>query len=286
MKMNTTWDIFDTHKTNETTSNADDWSIFDKQKSNESTLNDDDWSIFENDKNKIEGATEFENATISNFRALCQHPKSQGLLINPIVEQLLKHNEIVKEIERNNPTSKKPEFDFTRSPQESKLFELRNSSYAPGYVHTLSNFQNGITNNAIESNVGWKLHLNVTPENSHFVSRWLKIHNFSHKFLSGGDIDDGKIFTVYIGSYDLCTKMSQKIFDGLNLYLCKPAANDEIELRPGIVGRFANINKKDFHQYGSCGFSELQGQFLNQNEKTLLSFRDLHNQFGDYFYHS
>jgi hypothetical protein len=269
----------------------DTWDIFDKIPTEETTADGFDWSIFDKPNNKIEGATDFENATINSFRAMCLHPKSQNLPINSIVTSVREQMEIV----RNSPKVISSEFDaFSDSPEESKLRDLNNNSYSKEYIYyNENNFQSGITNDDIKENFGWKLHLNVTPEDSILVSRWLKINNFAHKFLSGGDISDGKIFTVYIGSYDLCTKMSKKIFDSLNQYLCKPADNTEIEIEPGIIGRFVCGDKSRFRQYGTCGFSEIidNNGILNKSQdqkdqKTLLSFRKLSKEFGDYFYHT
>lgn len=262
--MTNEWDIFDTLSIEETESDGFDWSIFDKQ------------------TNQIEGATKFENATINSFRERCQQQKSKNLTVNEEVTKIRELNKIAKESPKNNES----EWDFSLSPEQQKLEDFRHNTYQQGYQHMFrKDFQNGITNDFINDlNKGWKLHLNILPEDTLLVSRWLKINNFCHKFLSGGDIENGKIFTIYVGSYDLCTKMSAKIFNALNQYLCKPADDREIEFESGIVGRFVD-DSLDFEQYGTCGFSlKSYTKNMDQDQRALLSFRELKTKYGDYFY--
>lgn len=85
---------------------------------------------------------------------------------------------------------------------------------------------------------GWKFHLNVKPENVINVSEFLKNSNFHHKYLSGGEIDSGKIFTVYTGSKQITEKSVKEIWDNIGKLLEKPKAQGEAAFAPNIVGRF------------------------------------------------
>jgi hypothetical protein len=99
---------------------------------------------------------------------------------------------------------------------------------------------------------GWKLHLSVKPENYAAVDRWLfENHKGQYKLLSGGAPEEGKDFTVYIGSKveadALATKMTSEI-DGL--LEASKAGTEDLKLTPKIAGRF------DVQSTGK-GFSEL-----------------------------
>lgn len=102
-----------------------------------------------------------------------------------------------------------------------------------------------------EINCGHKLHLNVAIKNVKKVSEYLVANNICHKYLFGGEIDDGKIFTIYTGSKDMTDKIAKKLSADLGDLLCKPIDNSEIEYAPNVIGRFKG-SSKDFHQYG-CG---------------------------------
>lgn len=146
--------------------------------------------------------------------------------------------------------------------------------------------------------VGHKIHLNVTPENVIAVSEYLKQNKFRHKYLFGGDINDGKIFTIYIGSFDLARKLSLELSQALKGLLAKPAAVEEIEYAPNIVGRFDAGKTPNFLQYGLGvrGISVLRnwGQILlyssteTKPSHVVTAFRASYNQlakdFGTYFY--
>jgi hypothetical protein len=260
---------------------ANEWDIFNTIPTEETKLDGFDWSIFDKQTDQIEGATVSENEAISSFREKCLQQKSENLSVNGAVTKIRE----LKKIAKANPKNNKSKWDFSLSPEQQKLKDFTHNTYQEGYQYMLrKDFQNGITNDFINDlNKGCKLHLNISPENTLLVSRWLKINNFAHKLLSGGDIENGKIFTVYIGSYDLCTKMSSKIFNALNQYLCKPADDREIEFESGIIGRFVD-DSKDFEQYGTCGFSlKSDTKNMNEDQRALLSFRELKTKYGDYF---
>ncbi len=158
---------------------------------------------------------------------------------------------------------------------------------------------------------GWKLHLNVEPENVKKVSEYLTKNGYMHKFLSGGDLGDGKVFTIYIGSYNLTDKLSQEISEDLTGLLAKPAIS-EVEFAPGVVGRFTG-DRFNFTQYSlsGIGFSFLEKDAFNilgidahirlakseeEKEKALAkkaqymfaaeknAYEALRKKYGDYFF--
>src|SRR5690606_10673176 len=89
-----------------------------------------------------------------------------------------------------------------------------------------------------DANVGWKFHLNCEPSSSENISKFLADNGYYYKYLSGGEPEDGKIFTVYIGSHELAEKLAKEISDGVLSELAKPVDHSEIEFAPGVVGRF------------------------------------------------
>lgn len=149
-------------------------------------------------------------------------------------------------------------------------------------------------------NVGHKLHLNVGIEEVVAVSEYLKKEGFYHKFLSGGEVTDGTVFTVYVGSKDLTDKLAKQLSEELKSWLRKPVRKDEIEYAPNIPGRFVG-DKKDFMQYGigirgisvsremASLFSPWSSKKDLDQKKTLAfqaSFNALADKYGEYFYGS
>lgn len=150
------------------------------------------------------------------------------------------------------------------------------------------------------ANTGWKVHLNVAPDAVRTVSEYLRSKGYVHKYLSGGEAEDGKVFTIYIGSFALTRKLSEEMGKDLAAYLSRPADGEpEIELAPGVIGRFTVGDNAKFHRYGSCGFSLLmddmrrgarikerdeQRAFFRQAE--ARAFRALREAYGMYFFPS
>lgn len=145
-------------------------------------------------------------------------------------------------------------------------------------------------------NVGWKLHLNVEPENVQAVADFLKSNAYHHKYLSGGD--PGDTFTIYIGSYKLASKSAAEISAAVEGRLCKPTSDgSEIEMARGVAGRFRGSTKQGFHQYGYSGltlFKDFMTTTPYQDKtseayKSRLAlekrraFRGLIKLYGDYF---
>lgn len=114
--------------------------------------------------------------------------------------------------------------------------------------------------NYTDPNIGWKVHLNVTPESARKVADYLRREGYMHKFLSGGLGTEGKAFTVYFGSKSILDKWAPQISSDLGSLLCKPIVNDETEVSPGVVARFTSSQfnsqyGEDFLQYGSYGLA-------------------------------
>lgn len=130
-----------------------------------------------------------------------------------------------------------------------------------------------------DANVGWKFHLNCEPDSAKDISKFLADNGYYYKYLSGGELEDGKVFTVYVGSHELSEKLAREISDSISSKLAKPVDHQEIEFAPGVIGRFVgprNLPTQDdgemkvgrgifserapnngFHQYGTSGFSIL-----------------------------
>lgn len=169
---------------------------------------------------------------------------------------------------------------------------------------------------ADDPNVGWKLHVNVTPEHVKEVSRILSEAGYRHKFLKAGSAEDGKVFTIYIGSRRKTETEALQISDSLKGLLAKPISNTELEFASGVVGRFTTKNphsdrslsfrgpnRTKFHHYGTSGFVWLMNDMDAVTEKRrrlspeqfndwyskekpdieLRAYRELTQEFGDYF---
>lgn len=173
----------------------------------------------------------------------------------------------------------------------------------------LEEYQHNISNNsdkfdAIERNpnLGWKFHLNVIPENVIAVSEYLKESQFNHKYFSGGELEDGKVFTLYIGSHDLAKKLAKELSRDLQGKLARPNNHHEIEFASGVIGRFRG-DKKYFTSYGPYGFSLREDYRISPaalsgltgdareakyneiaQQPALFSLRKLKNDYGKYFF--
>ncbi len=125
------------------------------------------------------------------------------------------------------------------------------------------------------ANLGWKIHLNVSAENSKKVSDYLIKNGYFHKFLGGGEADDGKIFTIYFGTPQITEKFSKIISEDLEDLLSKPEAKDEAEFAKGIVGRFGTYDKDGYNSLGfapggSYGMSYSKGKIKHNGEDKML----------------
>lgn len=192
---------------------------------------------------------------------------------------------------------------FQGSPS-TEIVELQKTytSVLPEYTHhhpSWEFFQNN-------PNIGWKFHLDVSPENVRAVAQFLKSHSgsgFEHKYPSGGAIEDGKVFTVYTGSKENTEKAVATIFEQIGHLLQPPRVdptqeNGEVEFAPRIFGRFhADLVKDesgnilaDFDSYGHDAISFLRGDSgqvrfgaKSINDATLAAKERALQVFGDYY---
>jgi hypothetical protein len=159
------------------------------------------------------------------------------------------------------------------------------------YTKNLDEYRHHISSDKVDklhNDRHWKLHLNVEPNDCLEVSNYLKNNDYNHKFLSGGDISDGKIFTVYIGSFEKARRESKKLHTDLEHVLKKPAAKHNAYFSEGISGRFSNSGKNNekFISQGFHGFPHFNVKYdtiENKDKKIRESFEILKNKYGSYF---
>lgn len=122
----------------------------------------------------------------------------------------------------------------------------------------------------ITHNFGHKLHLNIEAKDVVVVSKYLKDNGYRHKYLSGGEIEDGKVFTVYIGSKDLTDELAQKISSDLQTYLRRPVFVDEVEYAPNVVGRFESSKGTGAEPFSKYGFGIRGVDILRQDKEKIV----------------
>jgi hypothetical protein len=150
---------------------------------------------------------------------------------------------------------------------------------------------------SIVSKSHWKLHLTVKPENRAQVDAVLK------GFLDGGQIKDykqgrnsgqeGKDFTVYVGSKDAAQAIADQINNKVGKLLDRPrgeALIDDTTFGGNVMGRFDAGADADFAQYGSKGvpytkedmgqkvWGGMTGDAARANAHKILTER-----YGDYY---
>lgn len=132
-------------------------------------------------------------------------------------------------------------------------------------------------------NIGYKFHLNVSPEDVQMVSKFLIENDYEHKYLSGGELEDGKVFTVYTGSKEQTERIAQEVSNGIGSLLQTPNATGEVPFAPNIVGRFVGRGD-EFQQYGRNGVSYLSVADWKDPE-TAFSSADkvLRERYGKYY---
>lgn len=147
-----------------------------------------------------------------------------------------------------------------------------------------------------DPNEGYKFHLNVTPENVRTVSAYLKLLGVEHKFLSGGEIESGKIFTVYTGSKGNTEKVVKQIADNLSVAqllepmpdnpadMVKHAPNGEVPYAPNIYGRFVGRKDKYRTKVSRLGIAILQNtEQLSLDESVKITNQTLLQDYGEYY---
>lgn len=115
---------------------------------------------------------------------------------------------------------------------------------------------------------GWKLHLNVAPENIKAASKYLKQAGYPHKTgLSSGQ--EGKSITVYAGARDVADKVAADINKKLAKILLPAKGDTLVDDQPfvgNVYGRF-DIGRvdKEFHQYGRAGIPYTKNDMQNMS---------------------
>lgn len=143
-------------------------------------------------------------------------------------------------------------------------------------------------NDEISPDIWWKFHLNIRPEHVMIIDRYLKNSGFKYKFLSWGDIDQWKIFTIYIGSYSLMKRLAIVLNRDIWKYLCRPQSTcNDIEFAPWVVWRFSykGGSKEWFNREDKYGFPMKRAlKSLWDKKMELISYRILKEKFWDYFH--
>jgi hypothetical protein len=137
-------------------------------------------------------------------------------------------------------------FTMSANLAENKLVEDSQENYsiyrtASGEEHSSPDYPPGDKQDFADPNnpnLGWKIHLNIDSTNTAEVIRYLRKNRYEYKFFSGGAISDGKVFTLYVGSFKKVKELSQFISNDLKDKLCRPRAIGDIEFAPGVVARF------------------------------------------------
>ncbi len=138
-----------------------------------------------------------------------------------------------------------------------------------------------------DPNQGYKFHLNVKPENVRQVAAILKIKDYYHKYLNGGEIEDGKIFTVYTGSKEQTERIVRDVANSEILDLLEPPLGDrteEILYAPNIAGRFVGNNQQFFTKIPIKGITILRGtEKLDKKIAFTLADKALQQRYGEYY---
>lgn len=225
----------------------------------------------------------FARSQVAKLKELSRHKMSSSLPINPYVEEAQEGEDDFPVIDKRfEQASGLQSYDSSsKYYDEIKLYEV---------THPGRKKRDGSEYGFNEGMTGWKLHLNVKPEDASHVSTYLRENGYRHKFLSGGMVTSGKVFTIYIGSRELTQRLSQELSKDLEKFLCRPADWREIEFAKGIVGRFSSGDyKEDFSIYGPYGMPELAPDWNDpfkketDDEKALKAYKKLKTKFGKYF---
>ena len=210
-------------------------------------------------------------------------------------------------IKKNNIYSSKqyPNFDeLNLSSNKWNFSWLKEKwySYTPSITWYNWEFQKDISLKTdfwtdLNHNIGWKFHLNVEPKNVPQISRYLVQQNYDHKYLNGWESEDGKIFTIYIGSRKLAENLALEIKNDIWNLLSQPQISNEVEFQAGVVGRFIWSPKK-YWQYWNAGITYIYDDMTKLwnhdnystkeaketiNQMTQDAFQSLTYDYGEYF---
>ncbi len=173
--------------------------------------------------------------------------------------------------------------------EASALVELRHSyeNKLEGYIHKSITY--AFYNN--DPNQGYKFHLYVKPENVVRVATFLKQGDYHHKYLSGADIEDGKIFTVYTGSKQQTEQIIRAVAASeVAAFFEEPIMTidkfGQVPFAPNIMGRFVGDKNNYVPKVPVLGLSVLRTAFqqsLSVDEQFQATNKALLSQYGDYY---
>lgn len=163
-----------------------------------------------------------------------------------------------------------------------------NALYAP-YEAVMKDYQHHAEDGRWQflNRAGYKFHLNVKPINVLEVANYLLDSDFEHKYLDGGAVEDGKIFTVAGGSKVQTEGIVRQIADSFVSRLLEPPLTlkyGEVLFAPNIAGRFTG-NRRDFH-----GKQTINGITILRNSEKFdpskafdLANKELLRKYGEYY---
>ncbi|MFA6909200.1 MAG: hypothetical protein WC289_04970 [Patescibacteria group bacterium] len=153
------------------------------------------------------------------------------------------------------------------------IAQQRYTEYMPPYKQNIHDTEKNYWNGDV--NIGHKLHLNVPVTSIHDVAEYLKRLNIEHKYLSGGDVTDGKVFTIYCGSKDRADAVATQISADLHPHLRRPANTSEVEYAPNVSGRFMGSQK----EWGQYPVGKMRGiAALTEDRQLLFGYKVLSEQ--------
>jgi hypothetical protein len=144
-----------------------------------------------------------------------------------------------------------------------------------------------------DPNIGWKIHLNAGPANVKEISDQLINWDLEHKYLIGANIQDGHIFTVYLGPKDNLLNWMPIIENKLKPFLLNATDEYDIPISGIIKGRF--VGEKSIYSTKSSlnGVTLLESwkgvldQVGDKQELQKRAFEstdaDLRRRYGDYY---
>ncbi len=135
-------------------------------------------------------------------------------------------------------------------------------------------------------NEGYKIHLNCDPVDAGAISRSLIARDLHHKYLSGGDVREGKVFTIYTGGRAQTEEIVRSLADNLRGVLKPPpvTTTGEVPYAHNIFGRFTGNKATFLTKIPVKGVSLLRDtEQLNPDEAFRRSDKVLREIYGDYY---
>jgi hypothetical protein len=131
---------------------------------------------------------------------------------------------------------------------------------------------------------GWKIHIPADPDNYDEINDYLTNQGYKYKNLQGGTHNDGKDFTVYIGSRTDVENAAKQIESDIgNLIAAPPKGGDVTEtdeafgklwirfevIRGPRKRSLTDTMLPEFHQYGPGGISLLQDDVIQRSMDSM-----------------